>query len=52
MAVLVVKNLRKAYRGLVAVDSLSFTVRPGELVALLGPNGAGKSWAARPIPRA
>lgn len=38
-----VRRLTKSYRGLVAVDSLSFTVKSGELVALLGPNGAGKS---------
>jgi ABC-2 type transport system ATP-binding protein len=42
-AVLEVSKLSKSYRGLVAVDSLSFTVKSGELVALLGPNGAGKS---------
>jgi ABC-2 type transport system ATP-binding protein len=41
--VLEVRKLSKSYRGLVAVDSLSFTVKSGELVALLGPNGAGKS---------
>ncbi len=38
-----VRKLSKSYRGLVAVDSLSFTVKRGELIALLGPNGAGKS---------
>jgi ABC-2 type transport system ATP-binding protein len=38
-----VRKLTKSYRGLVAVESLSFTVRSGELVALLGQNGAGKS---------
>lgn len=38
-----VTKLSKSYRGLVAVESLSFTVKSGELVALLGPNGAGKS---------
>jgi len=41
--VLEVVKLSKSYRGLNAVDSLSFTVKRGELVALLGPNGAGKS---------
>jgi ABC-2 type transport system ATP-binding protein len=38
-----VRQLRKAYGGLVAVDDVSFTLRPGELVGLLGPNGAGKT---------
>ena len=38
-----VRNLSKGYGGLLAVESLSFTVEGGEVVALLGPNGAGKS---------
>lgn len=35
----------KRYGKTVALDDLSFTVRPGELVAVLGPNGAGKTTA-------
>lgn len=32
-----------AFGGIVAVDSLDFTVQQGEIVALMGPNGAGKT---------
>jgi ABC-2 type transport system ATP-binding protein len=35
--------LRPGTRDVTAVDGVSFTVEPGELVAFLGPNGAGKS---------
>ncbi len=43
MTVLSVSNLSKAFGGMQAVDDVSFTVEPGELVALIGPNGAGKT---------
>ena len=36
-------NLTKRYGDLTAVDHLSFTVEPGEVLGFLGPNGAGKS---------
>src|SRR5213079_312352 len=38
-----VQNLVKSFGELVAVDGISFDVRPGEIFAFLGPNGAGKT---------
>jgi ABC-2 type transport system ATP-binding protein len=37
------RALTKRYRGLLAVDKVSFTVNRGEVVGYLGPNGSGKS---------
>src|SRR6476661_4778119 len=34
---------RREYREVRAVDGISFTIEPGEMVAFLGPNGAGKT---------
>lgn len=38
-----VKQLTKKFNGFCAVDSVSFSVKAGEIFAFLGPNGAGKS---------
>ncbi len=43
MEPIVVKNLTKTFNGFKAVDSVSFTVKKGEIFGLLGPNGAGKT---------
>ncbi len=38
-----VRDIRKAFGDTVAVDGLSFSVAPGQVLGLLGPNGAGKT---------
>ena len=38
-----VNNLVKRYSDVYAVDDISFSVKPGEIVGFLGPNGAGKT---------
>jgi ABC-2 type transport system ATP-binding protein len=41
--VLQVTNLRKRFGDFTAVDDVSFSMQPGEILGLLGPNGAGKT---------
>ncbi len=43
MSLLEVSQLSKGFGGLMAVQGLSFDVRPGEILSIIGPNGAGKS---------
>ncbi|MEX1031819.1 MAG: ATP-binding cassette domain-containing protein [Cellvibrionaceae bacterium] len=42
-----VKQLHKRFGSVVAVEDVSFSIAPGEIVGLLGPNGAGKTTTMR-----
>jgi ABC-2 type transport system ATP-binding protein len=44
-----VRSLSKRYGAFTAVDGLSFSIQPGEVVGFLGPNGAGKTTTMRMI---
>lgn len=44
---MVVKDLRKSFNELKAVDGVSFSINKGEIFGLLGPNGAGKTTTIR-----
>ncbi|MGA3044540.1 MAG: ATP-binding cassette domain-containing protein, partial [Bryobacteraceae bacterium] len=42
-----VRNLTKLYVRRPAVDDVSFTIRPGDILGYLGPNGSGKSTTVK-----
>jgi ABC-2 type transport system ATP-binding protein len=44
-----VRDLKKTFGAITAVDGVSFTVKMGEVLGFLGPNGAGKSTTMRMI---
>src|SRR6266487_4393089 len=46
---IVVAGLRKRYGATLALDNMSFSVRPGVVTGFVGPNGAGKSTTMRVI---
>jgi ABC-2 type transport system ATP-binding protein len=48
-ATIEVNGLRKRFGPAVALDGMSFTVRPGQVTGFVGPNGAGKSTTMRVI---
>lgn len=45
------QSLFKSYRGIPAIQNVSFKVAPGEVVGFLGQNGAGKSTTVNIITR-
>src|ERR1700726_4734319 len=48
-ATIEVSGLRKRFGPVLALDGMSFTVRPGQVTGFVGPNGAGKSTTMRVI---
>jgi ABC-2 type transport system ATP-binding protein len=46
-AIIEISALRKRYGAAVALDGMTFAVRPGQVTGFVGPNGAGKSTTMR-----
>jgi ABC-2 type transport system ATP-binding protein len=44
-----IRSLTKRYKGIPAVENVSFRIRPGEILGYIGPNGAGKSTTVKMI---
>jgi branched-chain amino acid transport system ATP-binding protein len=51
VALLEVEKITKRFGGIVALEGVSLTAEPGEIVGLIGPNGAGKTTAFNVITR-
>ena len=49
MGTLEIHHLSKRFKGIPAVDDVSFTIQPGEILGYVGPNGAGKSTTVKMI---
>ena len=43
------QSVSKTYRGIPAVEGVSFNLRPGEVLGYLGPNGSGKSTTVKMV---